>query len=259
MIRASVILCLLGVVVGVAGCQSAPKDVLVAPRTLTTPYDTSRGEVLWAVIPLRNESGTNTGDLLGLSDSLVAAAEQVQGVRCVPLNRTLAAMQALKMNEVRTPADARKLSEAMGVDAVLVGTVTAYDPYTPVIGMTCGLYARPGAMAMGRSTVDPRAVAASSVDITPPSSSWRDDPVVVVSEYLDSKNNQVLMDLKTYADGRMNKVSALGWRRYTSSVALFGEFAAYRMVDEIMKKEWVRVGSGVGSGQEEALMESMGR
>ena len=44
-------------VVAVGGCANTPKDIR-PPSATVSPYDTSKGEVLWAVLPLRNESGT---------------------------------------------------------------------------------------------------------------------------------------------------------------------------------------------------------
>lgn len=224
-----------------AGCGSRPGDQLIPPQTTVAPYSTLRGEVLWAVAPLANESGTTRVDE-GLSDQLVAAAEEVRGVHCLPLNRTLAAMSALKIGQVRTPEEARALAQALGADAILVGSVTAYDPYTPKIGLTVALYARPGAMSERGTQVNPREVASSAVEAPAVAARWPGGPLQVVSEHFDGKNNQVLMDVKAYATGRQNKASALGWRRYVASAPLFGEFVAHRTVAEIVEREWVRLG-----------------
>jgi hypothetical protein len=224
-----------------AGCASAPRDMLVAPRTLTAPYDSSRGDVVWAVTPLRNESGVSEarGEVLG--DKLVAAAEEVQGVRCVPLNRTLMAMRALEMDAVRSPGDARKLAELLGVDGILVGSITAWDPYTPVLGLSVALYARPGAALGHRAALGARDASTMTADAGGPGS-FGDGPLAIVSEHLDAKNNAVLMDIRSYGEGRQSGASALGWKRYTESMDLFGEFAAYRIVDGILQREWVRAG-----------------
>jgi hypothetical protein len=224
------------------GC--AEKDALTAPRTLVAPYDTSRGEVLWAVAPLRNESGTADADPLAISDKIVAAVEEVQGVRAIPLNRVLQAMQALEMQTLRTPADARRLAQALGVDALLVGAITAYDPYTPTIGLSLALYPRTAEAASANSQLNPRALSARATEPGAlPASRYEDAPVAVISEHLDGKNHQVLMDVRAYAEGRMDGPSAIGWRRYTSSMDLYTQFAAYHTVDRLMKDEWLRLPS----------------
>lgn len=230
-------LCLLPV-----SCAPRSPDPLTAPRTLTTPYDPSRGEVLWAVVPLRNESGTLEADAVVLADKLVAAADEAQGVRAVPLNRTLEAMRALNLRGVRTPPDARRLAQAMGVDAVLVGSVTAYDPYTPTIGLSLALFVGPGAMQASRSALSPRELATTPTDTTPPQSRFQEAPLASTSLHLDAKNNQVLMEVRAFAQGRVGDPSALGWRRYVASANLYAEFAAYRAVDDLLRQEWLRLG-----------------
>src|SRR6185436_9665749 len=59
------------------GC--AKTERLTAPAVTTAPYDTTKGEVLWAVVPLRNESGTSVVNIGNMSDKLVSAAEEVRG------------------------------------------------------------------------------------------------------------------------------------------------------------------------------------
>ena len=223
------------------GACAEKKDVLTAPRALVAPYDTSRGEVLWAVAPLINESGTTTPRLDAITDKLVAAVEETQGVQAVPLNRTLEAMRSLKLAQIATPGEARRLAQAMGVDGVLVGTLTAYDPYTPVIGLKIALFSSPVRRPGETAGVDARALQNAATDTTA-GLRWSDRPVVVVSENLDAKNNQVLMDLKTFADGRQNGPTATGWRRYLASADLYAEFAAYHAVDALLRQEWIRAG-----------------
>jgi len=231
-------------------CAGKPKDPLVMPRVLAAPYAAASGEITWAVVPLRNESGVTTVSGEAMGDKLVAAVEEVRGVRCVPLNRTLLAMRALEMNSVRSPADARKLAEVLGVDGILVGSITAWDPYTPVLGLSVALYARPGAALGQRPMLGPRDVSTQTTDARGPAS-FGDGPLALVSEHLDSKNNSILLDVQAFGEGRQNGPSALGWRRYLESMDLYSEFAAYRIVDEIVRSEWIRVGaSGQGSAVE---------
>jgi hypothetical protein len=241
---------LLAVASFLAGC-GGNGEALTAPRTIVAPYDTSRGEVLWAVVPLRNESGTSLVDVGSVSDKVVAAVEQVEGVRCLPLNRTLQAMNVLGYTSLRTPADARTLAQAMGVDGILVGSITAYDPYVPTLGLSLALYARAGSMAPGRQPLDPRSLSTRSTDTAPATWSREDGPVAVASEHLDAKNHQVQMDVRAYAEGRLKNPTALGWRRYMASMDLYSEFGAYRAVDELIKQEWVRMPGGV-TGQRSA-------
>lgn len=226
-----------------AGCGTN-KGQLVAPHTLGAPYDTSRGEVLWAVVPLRNESGTTIADSYEISDKVVAAAAQVRGVRMLPLNRTIATMRALKMTGLASPADAKRLASEMGVDGLIVGSITAWDPYDPPkLGLALALYTRPGAMDRpGTDTLDTRTLEYQPTDYQYfPRSSYDSAPASVVSEFLDGKNHQVLMDVRTYATGRHDPNTALGWHRYLASMDLYSEFAAWHTVGRLIDHEWIRL------------------
>ncbi|HZW08435.1 MAG TPA: hypothetical protein VFF69_00890 [Phycisphaerales bacterium] len=246
----------LGAVLALAACAAclgacealAPKrPELTPPPAPTAPYDASQGEVLWAVLPLRNESGTEIFDPLAVSDRLVAAAEEVEGIRTVPLNRTLQAMHALDITAVRDPADVHRIADAMGVDGVIVGSITAYDPYDPpTIGLSLALYARTHAMSARRQehAIDPRALTSAPTDGPPdPRVADRDRPAAVASAHLDAKDHAVLAAIKAYAEGRHDPRSALGWKRYTASMDLYTQFATQHLVSALLAKEQRRLGA----------------
>jgi hypothetical protein len=234
---ASVLLSMLG------ACASTNKDVLVAPKQIVSPYDTSRGEVLWAIVPLRNETGTTLIDTLDVSDKVMAAVAQVNGVRAIPVNRTIAAMRNIRMSELATPADARRLASELGADALVVGSITAWDPYRPTFGLSIALYVRPGGMSqMAEPSIDVSRLRYAPTDYQYfPRSAQTEAPASVVSEYFDGQNHQVLMNVKQYAQGRHEATSALGWRRYTASMPLFTEFGAWEAVSQLIDHEWIRL------------------
>ena len=226
---------------GMVGCKMEPK--LTPPPAVTAPYDVTRGEALWAVAPLRNESGTTHADALAISDQLVAAAEEVQGVRCVPLNRSIEAMRAMKMNGIQTPEDAMRLAEALGAQGILVGAITAYDPYTPSVGLSVALAVRPGALQPEgtRGGVDSRAITSQTRDTGEVASNFGGRPASAISLSLDGKNHEVQTDVKTYATGRHDSQTALGWQRYLKSMELFTEFATHEVVRRLIDQERVRL------------------
>lgn len=226
------------------GC--APKRELIPPQMLVAPYQSSgvaQGEVLWAVVPLRNESGTTSARPDEVSDAVVRAVEEAQGVRALPLNRTIAAMRALELGSVETPEDAQRLAKALGVDGVLVGTITSYDPYQPAIGMALALYGRPGSMVRQKppEAPDSRELAMAMTEQTPANTNFSTAPLSVVSEQLSGTNHQVLLDVQRYAAGRHDPKSALNWRRYVASMPLYTDFAAFHMVERLMQAETLRL------------------
>ncbi len=226
-----------------AGCAS-DRDRLTAPSIHTAPYDTSHGEVLWAVAPLRNESGTSLVDEMAISDEIVAAAAQVRGVRCLPLNRTIIAMRALEMESVDTPEDLKTLAMEMGVDGILVGSITAYDPYTPpTLGISLALYARAGHLETeGTEALDTRQLTFQPTDYQYfVNSNFDDAPASVISEVLDARGHDVQMRIQSYAMGRTENISALGWRRYTVSMVLYTKFVAWHAVGRLVDHERLRL------------------
>ena len=234
----------IGGAVLLGGCNTPPAEKLVAPHTLVAPYDTASGDVLWAVVPLRNESGTTALNATEVSDKVVAAASQIKGIRTLPLNRTISAMRALKMIELQSPADATRLATELGADGILVGSITAWDPYDPPkFGLALALYSRPGAMdRRGEAELDPRKLEYQPTDYKYfRRSSFETAPAAVVSEYLDGKNHQVLMDVKSYAEGRHDPTGPMGYRRYLASMDLFCEFGAWYTVGQLLDHEWLRL------------------
>lgn len=227
------------------GCNGPAKDALVAPQPLLAPYDTRTGELTWAVAPPSNDTGTSTVDPMRFGDALVASLQETRGIRCLPMNRTTQAMRDLGLRSITTPAQARQLAAALGVDAVVISSITAYDPYTPEVGVAAVVFARPGPMLpQAPAARDPRSLSRQIVDAGGgPGVASPDAPVCVVSEHLNGRNHQVLLDLKDYAQGRQQKESALGWRRYLTAMPLYMDFAAHRTVQLLMQQEWSRIGS----------------
>jgi hypothetical protein len=225
-----------------AGC-AFDNDTLVAPVVLQSPYPASRGEVLFAVAPPANESGVSGVDVLTVGDQLVAAISEAHGLAAVPMNRTLAAMTAKGIPAIRTPRDARVLADALGVDGVVVPSITAYDPYDPPkLGLAIGLFMRDTDTA---SNLDPKALQSAYTDQTaaPRPTSFADRPASTVVDHLDGSNQQVLIDLKDYAKGRHDPNSALTWRRYTASMDLYTQFAAYHAMRRLLQEEHNRLGT----------------
>lgn len=227
-----------------AGCYSTRPE-LVAPEALVSPYSIA-AEPLWAVAPLRNDSGTSLAEPLMLGDALVARLNEVRGLTVLPMNRTLAAMRYLRMTEVATAEDAVALADALGVDAIVAGSLTAFDPYDPPkLGYSLGLYrstrtrmaelaSRPGRGA------DPKSIQTSPRELGAVAVAEATRPLIVVNDHLDAANHAVLMNVKRYAEGRHDAETSLGWRRYTASMELYQDFSAYWAAYRLLQEERLR-------------------
>jgi len=228
------------------GCASA--DPLTPPRQLVSPYATTPAEPTWAVVPLRNETGTSAADAMAISDDLVAAITQTRGLRALPLNRSIDAMATLDMAEPEGPEDLERLARVLGVEGVVVGSVTAYDPYEPTLGLALALYARPGTLARaGEAEIDTRRLVEQPTDydfFRRREASRR--PASTVSLVLDGRDHGVRMATRAYARGRTEPGSALGWERYLKSMPEFQKFAVWTALDGLFAREWVRLASREG-------------
>ena len=110
----------------VTGC--APQR-LSNPTILQSPYPEER---VWAVVPFGNESGVSIVDGAAVADRFVEEVEGVDGLRCLPVNRTLAAMKSLGMTGVFDRQQAFTLMRTLQADGLVLGSVTTYDPYKPL-------------------------------------------------------------------------------------------------------------------------------
>jgi hypothetical protein len=251
------------------GCQRGPE--LTPPSVLVSPYQGAGvGDALWAVAPLRNESGTSAVDVLGMTDVLVAKVQETRGLAAVSTNRVIGAMRGLGMSQVRTPRDAAMLARALGVDAVIVGTITAYDPYDPpTVGLTLGVYGASGERGAGESAESARSIAGSTtegdVEVRMRRDGtrwggWGERPRAVVSEHFDGRNHEVLMHLKRYAAGRVEAQSALDWRGYLANSQRFVEFAAHETLGRLLDEERLRLArQATNRAQQAVTAETMRR
>lgn len=226
-----------------SGCAST-QERLDTPATTVSPYDPIGGDMLFAVIPPRNETGSTLVDVMAIGDDLVAAVQEVEGLRCLPLNRTLAALRAEQMQVVATPADVRLLAERLGVDGIIVGSVTAWDPYQPpVLGLSLALYLRPEALdARLASGIDVRELRYQPTEWSYfPGSRFGDQPASSVSLHLDARNHAIQMAITRYAVGRDDSRMPLGWRRYLDSMPMYTRFATHFGVARLLDHEAVRL------------------
>ncbi|MFI4883003.1 MAG: hypothetical protein ACIAQU_10505 [Phycisphaerales bacterium JB064] len=242
---------LLALVACLVGC--AKQDPLRPPQQLISPYASTPAEPVWAVVPLRNESGTTAVDVLALSDTLVATITQARGLRALPLNRSLDAMRAMEMAHPQTPADLDRLARTLGADGVIVGSVTAYDPYEPIVGISLGLYARPGALAHAGSEeldIDTRQLREqpTEYDYFGTQQAQGRGPASSVMMVLDGRDHDVKMRVRRYAEGRSEQVSSLGWERYLRSMPDYERFVTFEAIGQLLQREWVRLARDQAAG-----------
>jgi hypothetical protein len=235
----------------ISGC-SLPTDDAVS---LVSPYADRR---VFAVAPLENESGSIHADGVMLADQLARQLENATHIDVLPVNRTLAAMEARGMSRLRGRGDAMRLLGTLGVDALLVGSIAHYDAYDPPkIGLAIELFVSPRFLG-GREPVDIRQLAmADSGPQTQLPPETMDQPVSSVSAFFDAASPQVRRAMRRYAhrrgpDGsdRWHRLIRLespaerqAVRAYRISMDLFSEFVSYEMSWRLLLAEMRRLGT----------------
>jgi hypothetical protein len=219
------------------GCVTQKKTV-TQPKPIVSPYPAPKA---WAVLPFRNESGTSLVDGTAFADRLTQQIQQIEGIDVLPVNRVIETIfQGQPDVVIDTVDEIYELINLLDVDGVIVGTITAWDPYDPPkIGVLAQLYSRQ--RRDGSISLDTRrmSVAGSANDL--PGLRFHAQPVTQVGSYYDAANGQVIKNLQTYATGRVPIDSPSGWRRYTLSSDLFSEYVSYELMREFFAKEWDRL------------------
>lgn len=231
---------LIAVTLLLVSCE-IPQLPVKSADPLISPYAERR---IWAVAPLRNESGSQTPDPAAVADHLARQLENASNIDVLPVNRVLAAMEALQMPVVASRADAMKLLGTLGCDGLVAGTLTSYDSYDPPkLGMAVELY------ISGRveriEAVDLRQMSRAGTGpqvqpATPPSR----QPVSSVSVYLDAKDPDTQRMMKRYAGNRnlsTNDRIRDQSHLYRISMDLFTEFATYVVSWRLLEAERTRL------------------
>ena len=231
---------MLMLVLSMGGCvyeQTPP-----GAEPLVSPYAERR---VWAVAPLRNESGSLNADGLVMADHLARQLENASHVDVVPVNRVLRAMEVLELPAITTEAHVQSVMQLLNVDGLVVGSITAYDPYDPPkLGLAIELF--DGGRAATLDAIDTRDLtrAATAEQSSPYARggaqpmSRRDGVASGVSIFLDAATADVRDKLKLYGGDRGGENHhPEGWHRYRISMDLYSEFVSYVASWRLMRAE----------------------
>jgi hypothetical protein len=153
-------------------------------------------------------------------------------------------MEALRMDEIATRSDAMRLLQTLGADGIVVGTISAYDPYDPpTIGMAIELYLHPR-LAGEEPNLDVRELTKAARDdmsLRPQASDHREQPVVAISAMLDARSPDVREDLERYARKRGAVKTDESAVHYRINMDLYSEFVSYVMCRRLLRAEADRI------------------
>jgi hypothetical protein len=220
-------------IVAVTGC--GPR--LQRPELLADLVQPGR---VWAVAPFANESGVSAVNTERVADLFTQQLQQVLGVDTVPVNRVILAMRGLDMPAITSAADARRLLFALEVDVIVVGTVTAYDPYPPpTLGAAVQAFTRHGSVPVaGISDLNElvRSPSGADMDVAMGATGAMAASAQAAGIF-DASSHQTLAWLESFAKGRTEPGSAFGTDIYLVSMELYTQFVSYRLIHDLLAWE----------------------
>ena len=218
------------VLAALTGCSQHP------PRygTEEPMYLPLKRREVWAVAPALNLSGQREVDPLLQADLAFQQLQQVQGVTVVPVNRVAEVYAGLRIEQVQSAEQAALVCDLLGCDALVVPTVTAYDPYDPPkLGASLQVFGKPAAIQRPKN-VSPRELTRQAspgqYDSLPPPQA---DFLQVVGMF-DAANGSVRQAMKDYAAGRNDPAGPLAADEYRLSMDRYGGFVYHELIATLM-------------------------
>ncbi len=217
------------------GCRGSRTSSV--ERIYHNPYPLQR---TLAVIPFRNLSGTDYLDVMAVTDEFATELQMIDRIQVVPVNRVLAALVELGMDNVASPQDAIALAQNLGADGVIVGAVTRYDPYQPPkVGMLVQMYSQqlqaPPNAQDDALHVNPGQMATQPkrLEMGKPTSL---EPQSGVARIFDADQDAVIERIKRYARDRSGKRSPTGWKTYLTT-RKYLQFVSHEVIGELLAQE----------------------
>lgn len=223
----------LGAVAFSGACAEKPPEY---GREFVLSLPPKRREV-WAVAPAINLSGRREVDPLLQADLLYQQVQQVRGLTVVPVNRVAEVFAGLGITQVQSADQAALVCDLLGCDALLVPTVSAFDPYDPPkLGASLHLFAKPGNFARP-ANVDPRELvrrAAPPRDESMPAGGAADFLQAV--GMFDAANGTTRNALHAYASGRNDPLGPMGPKEYVASMDRYCGFVYAELTADLLKQ-----------------------
>ena len=186
----------------------------------------------WAVAPTIDLSGQNVDPLLQ-SDIVFGQLQQVHGVTAIPVNRVVEVFASLKIAQIQSEEQAAVVCDLLGCDALLVPTVTLYDPYNPPkFGASLQLFRKSWTFQRPQQ-VDPRELARQAAPEMTQSLPANGNFVQAVGMF-DAANGSTRESLWMYTEGRHDPVGPLGSKEYLVSMDRYCGFAYSSLIRDLL-------------------------
>jgi hypothetical protein len=211
-----------------AGCEShAPKygtELQLAMHGLARQT--------WAVAPTIDLSGENIDPLLQ-SDIVFDQLQQVHGLTVIPVNRVIEVFASLKISQIQSEEQAAVVCDLLGCDAIVVPTITLYDPYDPPkVGASLQLFQKSASFSRPEQ-VNPQELARQAAPELTQSLPATGAFVQAVGVF-DAANGSTREAMYLYADGRQDPTGPLGKKEYLVDMDRYCGFAYTSLIRDLL-------------------------
>ena len=190
------------------------------------------GSMTVAVAPALNLSGSTDFDPSRLADLMASELSYADGIAVVPVSRVLAVLAAQGAGGIESPEHALELVDLLGVDAILVFSVTEYDPYDPPsVGLAAQLFGR---LPTPRGSLDPHAMERHATLAASPVTFRPDWLLGEAEQVFDASHDAVARDIRRFASQRTADDSPYGWRKYVVSQQHYMRYCCHAMIRELL-------------------------
>ena len=189
---------------------------------------------VWAVAPAVNISGERNVDPILQADLLFQQLQAVNNLTVIPVDRVVQVYAALRIDRVQSPEQAALVCEQLGCDALVVPTITIYDPYNPP-KLSASLALLPRTPGPAAPHVDARQLAREATPTEDQALPQRPPFVQVVGMY-DSVNGSVHQAVLDYAAGRHDPGQPLGPDEYFVNMDRYCGFVYHMLTGQLLDR-----------------------
>ncbi len=216
-----------------SACDSAPTPY---HRESAVQIATPRKQV-WAVAPVINLSGQRAVDGINQADLMYRQLQEIKGLIVVPVDRVVTVYAALGIQRVESADQAALICEQLGADALVVGTITQWEPYPPPkIGASLQVFAKPQSFTRA-ADVDPRVLVrqmAPSSNATLPDGAQ--SGFYQASGMFDASAGSVRESVYAYAVGRTDPKGPWGSEQILADSDKYAGFVYRRLTEDILNQ-----------------------
>ncbi len=209
------------------GCQRA--NYVVEPARLAND---AFGPLIIAVAPAINVSGSSDLDPNRVADLMAGELSYVDMVDVIPVSRVLAVLTDQERRRIESPAHALEVARILGADAILVFSVTEYDPYDPpVVGISAQLYGRTrfGLARFNPQRESRRGSPSPDIGFISPLA-----PIAQAQRVFNATHEWGSSEVQRFARMRCADCGPLGWRKYVASQQAYVRFCCYKTLESLM-------------------------